>query len=205
MNTIGRIPVVSTSLRVISLAPQTSGCTWRGRRTRDAFLTIVGSLLLAAVSHAATLLGPVLPTALPQTQDAVTVAGNYGRPGGKTWTYGNRQLRNSTSVWHTDFPGAVKLSFINDTFSGAGEVMTFDAAGSNLAGGVLLFKGQTLLPGNPTPVFTTATLTYTSLSAVAIGLATPASVGAPASVGGLALVPFAGFKLNYLFRRLRDT
>ena len=107
----------------------------------------------------------------------VTTGSGYAYPGGTTWTYGNIALANQTSVWHAPLPNSVKF--------GAGclctSTFTFNAAASNLAGGILVFFDNS---GTQR-----ATLRYKTLADAPLALATPASVGAPASVGGLAPVP----------------
>jgi VCBS repeat-containing protein len=165
------------------------------------FLAAAATLFAVALPAAgATIIGPTDPSLLPGGAPFTPLgaATAYGRPGGQTWSFGAIPYAGQTTVWHGAVRNEVKFTMSGPTFANPGEVMTFDAVNSNLATGTLVFNGSTLMPGNATPVFTSAVLHYQDTAGVNVPVISPASVSVPTD-GGVLVVPAAGFRLNFEF------
>ena len=79
------------------------------------------------------------------------------------------------------------------------DALTFDATTSNLASGIVVFKGQTIFPDGG-PAFTRVTLHFLALGGAPLSVVDPSTIGAPASIGGALLIPSPGngFMFNFV-------
>jgi sugar lactone lactonase YvrE len=178
-----------------------------GRLARAGRVAVFASLAcLAAVAGTAfaatALLGPAQPTndptiplpVIPLGPANFVSAGTYSVSPGATWTFNSGvTLATKTTVYHAALPNMVRLSF-NGAFGGPGETLTYNAAGSSAAGGIVQYIGSTNYFGTSN---TRVTLTYTTNGVTPIALVTAASIGANPAIGLLAPVPAAGFVVNY--------
>ena len=176
-------------------------------------LFLCGALivLLPIVTNAA-LDGPAWPAPGGTTY---SWTGNSGMAGGQTNTYtGFDNSAYSALYWGADSSYSVGLSFNTDgetssnPFTGSGEVMTFNLADSNLADGIAVWTGSTVMgwyddETHADPVWHTAAVqtkfvvTVTDLSGNAIAFMDSSLAGGPASIGALVEVTDpAGFKAN---------
>jgi streptogramin lyase len=164
-------------------------------------------LLFSLPAQAVTLLGPQYAN-LPLSPGGppFTSSGSYGVGTGATWIFNAAApevpLAAQTSVWHgvdTSAGKGIRMTFNGGPFGLPGEVLTFDPSTSNLAGGILVFKGQTVFPDSA-PTFTRVTLRYQNLASAPVAVVDPSTIGAPAGIGGALFIPAPpnGFQLSYL-------
>jgi sugar lactone lactonase YvrE len=171
-------------------------------RLLAAFVLAISAFMISTAAWGV-LLGPdeVPPGGVTVSQTGTPNDGSWGRIGGKTWFYSNvvHADRSDTVYWGLQTEG-VRLSLDGNDYSGLGEVLDFDPAGSNLVGGRVEWAGQTLMDSHV--IYTRLIMTVTehqTSAAVALTLAT--SEGLPADVGALVPVPDSAFAfdVNLLF------
>lgn len=132
-----------------------------------------------------------------------TTSGNIGRPGGGNWTYTAIDHRDLFHIWWVpcDDPSySCGLSMDGNVFA-ANEEWVFDAANSNLPGGVLVFTNTTniVLFDNSTPALTgRLTLTITG-AGQPLPFLDVASIGLVPREGSFAAeIPGAAYLVNMI-------
>jgi hypothetical protein len=153
-----------------------------------------------SVAHAAT------PALAPYPAPGGNTAAASGLPanaGGRTIIYSAFNPTAYTDLYYAigDYtgsgfvPGAPSLTMNSST-----DVLAFNAALSNLAGGQAVWTGSThaLTEHGAETVYTRFTLSVTNATDQALSLLSPASVGLPASLGA-ALHVQGAFKANWRF------
>lgn len=171
----------------------------------------------AGAAHAtSSYLGPVYPAPGGNSFTATGGDGAIASAGGETWTFGGFDTSQfGQMVWGPWDANSVKLSFddISDTSYGtSGEVLQFDSADSNLAGGKIVFTGHadmSIFNGSgytPTSFDTRFTLLATDLSNTPISLVDPSLLGLAGGIGGQVSVNdnLSGYKVNMLFEASPD-
>ncbi len=116
--------------------------------------------------------------------------GWIGRAGGILYTITNITLANTTTVYWTMLADSILLSMDGNVYDDA-EVLDFDAAASNLAGGIAVWTGATNIPiegGSPRPLLSKFVITVVDQSDNPLELTDPADVGLAANNGGMLLV-----------------
>lgn len=148
--------------------------------------------------------GPVGKSALPLgvLYNYSPLADNaFGQPGGVTYFFENMVLPTNTWVYF-GVSGPVGISMDNNQPAGP-EIMTYSAADSNLATGLVVFRGNSQMnlatfwaPGSQ--VCTRLRLQFQPYAPSALVPVIPAAnVGLPASLGAVAAIPpGAKFRLN---------
>lgn len=119
--------------------------------------------------------------------------GQIGFAGGKTFTITNITLANTTSVYWTMMENSIILSMDGPAPYSAAEVLEYSPSLSNLAGGVVVWTGSTLIPISngsgytSTPLLSKFVMTVTS-SASPFSLLDPVDLNLDAQCGGVALI-----------------
>jgi len=134
------------------------------------------------------------------TYDHPPNEGWIGRPGGILYTITNITLANTTTVYWAMLADSIKLSMDGSVYAGA-EVLSFDAAASNLAGGISVWTGATNIPiegGSPRPLLSRFTITVVDVSDNPLPLTDAVSVGLPVNTGGI--VPVTGNSMVFKTR-----
>jgi hypothetical protein len=151
-------------------------------------IVVLGTSLAAA--QVPPLYGPADPPPLGVNQSFSNGSphdGDIGRPGGELGTFWNVQLATMTSVWWAPLADEVKLSLDGSEYND-NEIM--DLYGWDRPNGLLEWGGSSILCGTSNNYPTRCYMTVTEDDGVTpIPLVDPASLGLPASVGGLIPVP----------------
>lgn len=124
-------------------------------------------------ASADTYVGPVYP---PPGGVTFSTNGIQAINPGRVATYQNFDLSATDELYF----GIVSAGLAMDGFLNPGEMLTFDAANSNLANGIAQYAGITTLSsfGNPQTVYTRLTLTFQDLATSnALALTTNAAIG----------------------------
>jgi gliding motility-associated-like protein len=131
------------------------------------------------------------------TYQLSTTSNEAGRAGGRTITVGLVSLSDKTTTyWGPAIDSSntlqLKLSLDGNTFTGQ-EVFTYSPTESNLAGGIIVWRGQTrianAITGTYSTVYTKATLTTRRpVSNAIVPLTNPVSLGLSEQVGGVVLL-----------------
>lgn len=159
-----------------------------------AFLT--AALTMSASSADGTVAGPEYP---PPGGVTLGASGNVGHAGGLTWTYDDLDLTRFKSLWW----GPAGAEAVGLSFDGAidepGEMLSFSAPSSDLAGGLAVWEGETtaqLFEG--TLIVPTRFTLSTAASLVAAG-----DAGLDAGIG--AVRPVTGpYQITVLFEAFTD-
>ena len=106
--------------------------------------------------------------------------------------------------WGPVTNNAVELSFVGNSFSQPGEVLTYAPGQSNLAAGLVVYTGGTHLPSSQ-PVATRFTMQFT-VGGVPVPLQVATTLGLPANVGAVLAMPSAPpqFNVNMRFEASYD-
>jgi hypothetical protein len=154
------------------------------------FVVFAASVIAATAQAQPPLYGPADPPLLGVNQSFLNGSphdGDIGRPSGEVGNFWNVQLATMTSVWWAPLAGEVKLSLDGSGYS-SDEIMDF--MGGSLPDGYLQWGGSSYLCGTSYNYSTRCYMTVTEADGVTpIPLVDPATLGLPASIGGMIPVP----------------
>lgn len=126
---------------------------WWGNGSRNNGLTILGSVLLAILLAALPayaeqqVSASSLPGGVTVIDSDINNEGLWGRAIGKEVTFSNFDLaRFSQLHWGVTDAQGVGMAFDGEITTGTGEVLSYDAAASNLATGVAIWSGNSAIP-----------------------------------------------------------
>lgn len=133
------------------------------------------------------------PSNPPPKESSIAAPGNdslIGRTNGKLYTITNITLANSTTVYWTMLAGSIGLSMDGTEYTGS-EVMSYDAAESDLPSGIAAWTGETQIPidgQSPRALDSKFTITVTNHLDNPIALTNPVSIGFSNDYGGMVTI-----------------
>lgn len=161
----------------------------------------IAGFVLSAAAWAVT--PTVVPYPAPGGND-VAFSGDPARAGGRELTYSGFNPSAYGSLYY-GFGNYVGGTFVPGwpslTFDRTPDVMLFDGAASDLAGGKAVFSGTSIVymaTTAPQIVYTRFTMAVSDIGGSALALVSPAPLGMPGELGGV--LPVAGaYKAHWLF------
>lgn len=160
-------------------------------------LAICGaSLFLGSIARGDTITGPAYPP--PGGVTFTPGSGAVGNTGGKTNTYSGL----NPSAYGTLYFGPADSNIIVSTRNSSGDVVSFDSADSNLAGGVAVFQGTSQIFNAQFSVFqnvyTEFRLTLTDLASNPIALTQTSTIsGFPGTSPVVGQITGTGFNAHW--------
>jgi len=128
--------------------------------------------------------------------------GLIGRAGGKDYTITNVTLANTTTVYWGMLADSIRLSMNGQEYT-AGEILQYNAAGSDLSAGIVVWTGTTVIRLDPSAgqgdhkdLLSKFVITVTDNNNAAVSLTSADAVRLDAGMGGVAEITGAAMMLR---------